>query len=506
MDEGNFIDGGDYVPNDATPATDVPIARRGGLDIAALLQQANTGSQGRPVPSYATEAANVGSRVAKILERNLAEMESDNGWDRIGAGLAADISSGGKLPYAVARQQFEGREVGRAVNIANAMAGLQKFGQNDIRQLGNLLQRRTEAEARQGNMKAQRINEMVRSAASGFDDSSMAAAHMYGFMARKQKENPNLDANELPGLMAEAIMDARRSGLTRKVAGRGGRGSGSGGGGRVEMPPMAADGSGPDYEKPFAKPKTAFERMWNMSDAETRKNLFKAQQDKLLGKKGEDGGVTITQNADGTTTVYLGAGGAKSKNQDDLVKAELSATSVVRTMDKIRDDLDKYGGNIVGWLGSAGGLISDVSAQVQTLLKGLPEGRQSDRVRSLFGDVGYWDSVMPAFVKTGPDAQVNKARFITLAYAVASAREPGGRLTEQDVARAMHTLGATGGNPKAIAKILDDVEAELVAGINDRRRRTPGVKGDFDPREGRRRAAPQDLSKMSTEDLIKELD
>jgi len=488
IDEGDETLDGEGGANPVTPT--LPVDRSGGLDIATLLQGMNTGAQGRATPSYAGEMANSRNRISRILERSLRNMESDKGYGRIGAALSQDISSGGKVPYAVASEQLKGREVGQAVNLSNAITGLSKMGGGgDMRQMANMLQRRTEQASRQGNHKAQRIEAMVKAASNGFDDSAMAQASMYAFLAKKQKDNPNLDVNELPSLMSEAIMDARRQGLGRRVAGRGRGAGGSTLAGGSELP-MGDDGT-PDYEQRIAKPKTAWDRAYNSQTPESRKLMHDTQTAKLTGK-GKGGGLTVTTNPDGTTTVEVGTGNATTdaKNIDKFEQSDIEARSVVRTMDRIRGDLDKYGANTVGWLGQAGGFLSDIRAQVTALLKDTDETgapRASAALRNKFGDIEAWDALLPTFVKTGPNAQVMQARFITLAYALASAREPGGRLTEQDVARAMKSLGATGGNPVSIRMVLDDSEAEMTERMRDRQVRSTkySKSAPWNPRSAR---------------------
>jgi len=253
---------------------------------------------------------------------------------------------------------------------------------------------------------------------------------------------------------------------------------------------MGDDGT-PDYEQRIAKPKTAWDRAYNSQTPESRKLMHDTQTAKLTGK-GKGGGLTVTTNPDGTTTVEVGTGNATTdaKNIDKFEQSDIEARSVVRTMDRIRGDLDKYGANTVGWLGQAGGFLSDIRAQVTALLKDTDETgapRASAALRNKFGDIEAWDALLPTFVKTGPNAQVMQVRFITLAYALASAREPGGRLTEQDVARAMKSLGATGGNPVSIRMVLDDSEAEMTERMRDRQVRSTkySKSAPWNPRSAR---------------------
>jgi hypothetical protein len=428
-----------------------------GLTMADLLAMGNTGAQGKPVAAYAPDLARSGGRVAKILERGIDKMEKDKGFGNIGAALAQDLATGGRSPYAVNRLQFEGKEMGQVVNAANAITGLSKVGGLDAKSMGNMLMRKTEQEARLGNSKAQRINEMVRGVAGGFEDSAMASAHIYSYLGRKQAENPNMDLADLPTLISEAVMDARKNGLGRKLSGRGSRGSGGGGGAKAaEVPTIPTSDTGaPDYAKPFAKPKTEFERMWNMSDSATRKKMFEAKTRKLTGEDSGTGAPEITQNPDGSTTFRPGVGKSQdAKFDDEFRRADMAARETFATLGDIEADLDKYGGTVVGVVGSAGGALSALRSQVEALLDSSPNSSVTAAAKSRFGDTSSWEKFMPNFVLNGPNAAVMKSRFVTLAYALASSREPGGRLTEGDVERAMKTLGESGGDVRAIRLLI----------------------------------------------------
>lgn len=480
-------------------AEDLPIGRRG-LDIAALLQQAGTGAQGRPVPNYAADAASANTRVAQLLERSLRNMEQDKGYSRIGTALAADIASQGKVPYGQTVSTMEGQELGRATNVATAMAGLARSGQADELRLANLLQRRTEALAREGNMKAQRVGELVRGAAGGFDDPALASAHMYGYLARKQKENPNLDLNELPAMMNEAILDARKAGLARKRSGGGGTGGGAAVADDLKGIPLKPDNT-PDFTKQIARASTEWARTWNGSSSEVREKMWQTRVSKAIGEGGTGGGVTITTTRDGEQTVTVG-GKPREKEAGDLRNRELAFARTIETMDQIKEQLNTYGAGLVGPVGRAAELLGGLRAQAGALIGGLAarnekEEENNQRLLTLIDNPTSVSSQirLPDWLtrEGTAEAALVRARFVTLAYTLASAREPGGRLTEGDIQRAMSTLGASNGDPLAIRRIFEAEEDSTLRDIN-RRRAALGLTDAFDPRNvaeaGRARRGP----------------
>ena len=483
LQEEEFLSGGGDASSLAASATptsgNVPVDRNGGLDITALLQAMHTGSQGRAMPSYATDAANVGSRVAKILERNLQELEKDRGFGRIGAALSQDIATGGRVPYAMGAEQLRGREVGQAVNIANASTGMARrmgAGGQTLQQLGTMLQRRTEQASREGNQKAGRINEMVRAASNGFDDPAMAQASIYAFMARKTKENPNIDVNELPQLMSEAIIDARRNGLNRKRtkgSGVGGDSAMSGGSGLSALP--MTDGE-VDFTKTFPKPKTAQEKIWNMSSEDERKEIFKSMKNKAMGKKDEGSGFSIT-NSDGTT-VRWGAGDSLSKSAEDAKRKAANeglatADRVHGIVSRIERELDATGATSIGVLGSVSTLTGGLKAQVGAAL-GSMSGSEAGTLKTWMNDppqafraVFKGDPGRAAWLlgDNSEGAQRIRTNIILLAYAHSKAMDPGGRIAKDDVENTLRAIGETSGDPRALRVAMRELLSDMKTGI-----------------------------------------
>ena len=419
-------------------ATDLPITQRG-LDIASLLQSANTGAQGRAMPSYAADAANANTRVAQALERSLRQAE-EGGLRRIGAALTADIASSGRTPYGATMERLEASDIQREMQAAQTLQGID-------RATANLLQRRSEAAARAGNAKAQRINEMIRAAASGFEDPVAAQERMYQFLATRNRENPNLDLNELPGLMAEAISDARRAGLRRApVKGQRAAGAMAGEAPATSAMPMKEDGT-PDYTKPFAKPKSDFERTWNMATPEERKGMREAYVAKQSGRDVV----------------------AERKSRSELNAMEAAAVRSHNTINEVREQLSRYGGSVVGPLGALNSFVSGFKQQVDAAMSQIDNREVRDTLEKYLSTPSSFPNV-PTWVETGTAATFTRALFVELAYALASAREPGGRLTEQDVKRAARSLGETTGDVKAIQLLFDRADKDAVDAINFKRK------------------------------------
>jgi hypothetical protein len=193
--------------------------------IQALLSQAlRTGSQGDARPSYAADAANAQTRVAKILSKSLGELEGSGGLERLGSAAMQTLAGQGRvsLPQVMAAQ--EQQDVSRAYNIANALSGMAKAargGAADINpvQLMGLIARnqenaRRELEGFQGNVEAQ-----IRTLSSQYDDPAAASQVLRQYLVENGKKVKDYaSANKV---MAGAAQALSASGLPRK------RGAGS---------------------------------------------------------------------------------------------------------------------------------------------------------------------------------------------------------------------------------------------------------------------------------------
>jgi hypothetical protein len=88
-----------------------------------------------------------------------------------------------------------------------------------------------------------------------------------------------------------------------------------------------------------------------------------------------------------------------------------------------------------------------------------------------------------AWLDKAPEAQALRTNLLLLSFAVARAIEPGGRLSNQDVANVLNALGAGGANiftdPRAMARALEEVEAYVKSATNATYRAAAQRSPDF---------------------------
>lgn len=188
--------------------------------LQALLSQAlRTGSQDKARPSYAADAANAQTRVAKILSKSLGELEGTGGLERLGSAAMQTLAGQGRvsLPQVMAAQ--EQQDVSRAYNIANALSGMAKASAAGTAamtpvQLMNLIARNQEGARRelasfQGGVEAQ-----IRTLSSQYDDPAAASQVLRQYLVENGKDVKDyVSANKV---MAGAAQALSASGLPRK--------------------------------------------------------------------------------------------------------------------------------------------------------------------------------------------------------------------------------------------------------------------------------------------------
>jgi hypothetical protein len=170
------------------------------------------------------------------------------------------------------------------------------------------------------------------------------------------------------------------------------------------------------------------------------------------------------------------AGGLGRNKQalNKLIESRTSVRTAVAQIDQLTTDLSKpNAGAAVGFLGSGAEVFNNARAQVESAIAlvggetaeqafASPENQQAvgRAINFLFNDPQFNAQAQ----RLGIDAIMFRSQFQDLAYAIAKAREPGGRLGVDDIKRAATTIGAASGDPQAMAAVLGNVKNALVRG------------------------------------------
>lgn len=106
--------------------------------------------------------------------------------------------------------------------------------------------------------------------------------------------------------------------------------------------------------------------------------------------------------------------------------------------------------------------VTREGSSVQSALDAATDQIFGDRFRQLQG--------------TATNTAVMRSAIQDLAYAIAKAQDPSGRLSNQDVVAALQTLGAADGDPTVMSRVLDRVGSDLV---NQHNTRVQTFRGTF---------------------------
>ena len=75
---------------------------------------------------------------------------------------------------------------------------------------------------------------------------------------------------------------------------------------------------------------------------------------------------------------------------------------------------------------------------------------------------------MEGFTGAGAESAAFKSNVINLAYVLARAKEPGGRLSDRDVQAQIDRMAADGGNKEAILASLDEIDRASITSLKIR--------------------------------------
>lgn len=124
----------------------------------------------------------------------------------------------------------------------------------------------------------------------------------------------------------------------------------------------------------------------------------------------------------------------------------------------------------VGLVGKAARMFNDMRSQVEAVTRAAGGSSFNQEVSSNPQLPGVLDNIM----RNGPlveqarqlgiESAVLRSQIVDLAYTVAKAKDPSGRMSNQDVERAAEIIGASLMDPTAARKVLGELRGQLVEG------------------------------------------
>jgi hypothetical protein len=198
--------------------------------------------------------------------------------------------------------------------------------------------------------------------------------------------------------------------------------------------------------------------------------------------------------------VERAAGAGRGANPVDRYGKALEGSEVALGLIERTRGILKENPQAAGAAGAMGMFVRGVEAQARALMNTPVElstggGKYQDVDAIVLSNPtaarAIWDRVTAGTnLKTGfawldkaPEAQALRTNLLLLSFAVARAIEPGGRLSNQDVANVLNALGAGGANiftdPRAMARALDEVEAYVKSATNATYRAAAQRSPDF---------------------------
>lgn len=488
IDEQNTLlegsEGRDQALSPALVAPAVSAGNRPDAILQALALSQRTGSQGGSAPSYSADVAQSRSRVAKILADSLKGLEGTSGLERVANAAMQTLAGQGRINFPQAMGAMEQQDVGRAVNIANALSGLSKAdgaGAMSMKDMLQLAQRQTEAASRSGNQEAQLLERAVRGLSSKYADPAAASAAAYEYAVKWKGQNPNATINDFGRMAAEMSQYVSSKGL-RLARQPGGEGAAPDRGGIV-----VDENDNVTQRKLWVPSKGE-----PLSDIEKKMNLAlrsgnNAEYDRLYF----DNQATLAAKA---VRDQLGSEGTKTLAK--VREAHRSAVSAFDLFSQIEGNLDRnsnvYGqaGNVASFLGGVAGFLGQMRNQVGNILNatvaaGGPDAEGARRAQAALTNPESSEFVssalnraisspaIQAIINQGADADVLKANIMSLAYVNAAANDPGGRFSDKDVAAAIAQAAAQASNPTSMRRALGELRTRYTNNMNALLRSAP---------------------------------
>jgi hypothetical protein len=514
-DQGTTLSGSEAISEALSPTPMAPRisgGSRGDALLQVLAQDARTGSQGEPRPSYAADIAGAQNRIAKILASGLRGMEEAGGLERIGSAAMQTLAGQGRISFPQAEAAAQQQDLSRAYNIANALSGLsrsQNAGQLSAKDQALLSQRRSEAAARMGNAEARNLVSAVDKITSGYANKAAAQEAAWEYINDWNSRNPGADPGRFSEVMRGTADYVQSKGLAL-ARGRGGASAGGGGagGGGAKADGLYIDEDGQEAFRPYtdSKPTPAMReanRAYRSGDIETAISIARSIRTKAMGGAGS-ASKSDEKFIDDFEKSLVSTNTARNliRRTKDLVVNSPAATGATGLLSQV---VDGFGAQINNVFGTAvtvrpeSGAPSYAISQAD-LRNQIGVDRAWNRITG--GNSSLTDSFRWLNGRTASDAQAIKTNYLLLAFSVARAIDPGGRISDKDVQGVLSALGQRGAgllnSPEQMARALDEIDAYMLDALESKhgvgsyrpafRERYP----DFDiiRRGAGRRAAP----------------
>jgi hypothetical protein len=162
-----------------------------------------------------------------------------------------------------------------------------------------------------------------------------------------------------------------------------------------------------------------------------------------------------------------GLGGSTLTNK--IVERRVARDQAVSAIDRLDAKLAAPNADqAVGWIGRGANIFNDVRAQVEaaTRLKGGMTAAQevttnpqiNAALDNVFRDPGFVETAQ----RLGVQNAVLRANIVDLAYTIAKSKDPGGRMSDQDINRAAEIVGASLMDPNAARQVLGELKNSVI--------------------------------------------
>lgn len=164
--------------------------------------------------------------------------------------------------------------------------------------------------------------------------------------------------------------------------------------------------------------------------------------------------------------------------QNTLMETRVAARTAMSAIDNLDQLLAApNSGAAVGWIGRGASIFNDIRAQTEAATKLMSPGGLAAEV----GQPGMQQAIDGAMTKLfsdgnfnakaqqmGVQANILRSQIQDLAYTIAKAKDPSGRMSNQDVERAAEIIGGSLMDPAAGRQVLATVKQQIAAGQNIR--------------------------------------